>query len=56
MYRGNIPFTEMEKALDLSDVGVMTNCISIVYIINIPVNSEQMYESILLKLCKNCSS
>lgn len=41
-----IPFETVEEALNLYEVKILTNFISTLYITNIPIISERVYETI----------
>lgn len=48
----NIPFPTIEEALDFAEIKIITNSISILYIVNIPITESVIYEKILLKPVK----
>lgn len=48
----NIPFATIEEALNFAEIKVITNSVSILYIVNIPITDYNVYEQILIKPVK----
>lgn len=47
-----LPYTTIEEALDFADIKVLSNSTSILYIINIPLTTNEIYENLLIKPIK----
>lgn len=48
-----LPYASPEEALEFSNVKIITNHSSLLYIVNIPITTEQTYEKIRIKPVKN---
>ena len=48
----NLPFSTIEDALNFSEIKIISNITSLLYIINIPITSDKIYEKLLLKPVK----
>lgn len=49
----NLPYSTPEEALDFAKVKILTNRISLLYIVNIPITTKQTYFKFLIKPVKN---
>lgn len=51
-----LPYNTPEEALEFADVKIVTNSLSLLYIINVPITTNEIYEKLLLKPVKNQNS
>lgn len=47
-----LPYTTIEEALDFAEIKIISNSLSILYIINIPLTNKEIYENLLIKPIK----
>lgn len=48
----NLPYTTIEEALDFAEIKIISNSSSLIYVINIPLTTNEMFQQLLIKPLK----